>query len=47
MQRYDIVNGVTEVEGAAMETTADADEDNGSNWKLMPCTFIVSISHLQ
>lgn len=31
MQRYDIVNGVTEVEGAAMETTADAEEDNGSN----------------
>lgn len=27
-KRYDIVNGVTEVEGAAMETTADAEEDN-------------------
>lgn len=27
-KRYDIVNGVTEVDGVAMETTADAEEDN-------------------
>jgi len=29
MQRYEIVNGVTEVEGAANETTDGSEEDNG------------------
>jgi len=29
MQRFDIVNGVTEVEGAANETTEESEEDNG------------------
>lgn len=31
MQRYEIVNGVIEVEGAANETTTDTEEDKGSN----------------
>lgn len=36
MQRYEIVNGVAEVEGVASETTAEAEEDKGSdsNWYL-------------
>jgi len=46
MQRYDIVNGVTEVDGVAMETTADAEEDNGNNWERTPYIFIISVSHL-
>jgi hypothetical protein len=31
MQRFDIVNGVAEVEGVAKEATADTDEAEGSN----------------
>lgn len=43
MQRYEIVNGVIEVEGAANETTTDTEEDKGSNQKWTPYSFIVSI----
>lgn len=38
MQRYEIVNGATEVEeGAVKETAPDNEEDQGNNYKYMIC----------
>lgn len=42
MQRYEIVNGVIEVEGAANETTDESEEDKGSEYRngtLFLCCF--------
>ena len=36
MQRFEIVNGVTEVEGIAEEKTTGAEEDEGTNYKITP-----------
>ena len=43
MQRFEIVNGVTDVEGVANETTTETEENKGRNYKYSPYSLSVSI----